>query len=289
MTNTDQPNAAVTPTRGASRLPALARAAAAAAIFTARRRNTVPGGIVLAYHDILADDAAPFSYAVSISRFRQQLAVVARMRLAVISLREMSERLLNGEELTGRVAVVFDDALVGVHHLAVPELAARGWPSTVLPVVDQMGRDPAWWPGSQRTMTWPELAEAVRNGVDIAAHGTTHACLPCLADGPLAEELVRSRGRLTEVLGTEVNQFAYPYGHHDGRVRDAVRAASYTTGYTFLNGRVMLGGDSLLLPRLTMHQQLTAPKLAHQLSRLASDWPDTELPAVHQHVDADLD
>jgi len=276
-----------TPSR-LTRLPTIARAAGTAGASMVRRRNFVPGGVVLAYHDILADDVAPFEYAVSVRRFRQQLDVVDRMRLAVISLREMSQRFLDGQELTGRVAIVFDDALVGVHHLALPELAGRGWTATVLPVVDQMGRDPAWWPGSQRTMTWPELTEAIRNGVDIAAHGTTHSCLPCLRDQPLAEELGRARGKLTEVLGTEVDQFAYPYGHHDARVRDAVTAASYTTAYTFLNGRVMLGADSLLLPRLTMHQRLTAPLLAHQLSRLASDWPNFALDAFHPHPASDL-
>ncbi len=271
-----------------TRLPALARAAERAAVATVRRHNSVPGGVVLAYHDILSDEASPFEYAVSLRRFRHQLDVVNRMRLAVISLREMSQRLVDGQDLTGRVAIVFDDALVGVHHLALPELADRGWPATLLPVVDQMGRDPAWWPGSQRTMTWLELTEAVHNGVDLAAHGTTHACLPCLGDQALAEELGRSRGELTQVLGREVDQFAYPYGHHDPRVRDAVKAASYTTAYTFINGRVMLGADAWLVPRLTMHQRLTAPLLAHQLSRLAADWPDPTRDVVHPHTAVEL-
>lgn len=34
-----------------------------------RERSTVAGAVVLAYHDVLADDAPPFEYAVSIRRF----------------------------------------------------------------------------------------------------------------------------------------------------------------------------------------------------------------------------
>lgn len=266
-----------------TRLPGIARAGGTAAVALLRHRSTVAGAMVLAYHNVLADDAPPFEYAVSLRRFRQQLDVVARLGLSVVPLQEISHGLLAGQELTGRVAIVFDDALVGVHHLALPELAGRGWPAALLPVVNRMGTDPPWWPGSQRTMTWAELTEAVDNGISLAAHGTTHACLPCLDDQPLAEELTASRGRLTELTGLDVNQIAYPYGHHDARVRDAARTAGYTTGYTFLNGRVVVGAKSLQLPRLTMHQQLSAPLLAHQLSRVASDWPDVERSVVHPH------
>jgi len=264
-------------------LPARARAADTAALALLRHRSTVRGAVVLAYHDVLADDAAPFEYAVSLRRFRQQLDVVARMGLAVVTLDEISQRLLEGRDLTGRLAIVFDDALVGVHHRALPELAARGWPATLLPVVDRLGSDPPWWPGSQRTMTEPELVEAVRNGVRLAAHGTTHACLPCLSDRDLTAELGRSRGWLTELLGQDVAELAYPFGHHDARVRERARAAGYTTGYTFLNGRVVRGANPWRLPRLTMHQRLTAPLVAHHLARTADAWPHVEQPVVHPH------
>jgi len=138
---------------------------------------------VLAYHDVVvADDVPSFSYAVSRSRLRQQLDVVARLGLTVVTLPELSYRRRTGQPLDGLVSIVFDDALVGVHHLGLGELAARGWPAT-LPVVERLGAEPAWWPGSQRTMTRAELVESVTAGMALVAHGSTHACpacLPCL-------------------------------------------------------------------------------------------------------------
>jgi len=165
----------------ATHLGADARAAAVAARDLTRAASTSAGAVVLAYHDVVvADDAPSFSYAVSRSRLRQQLDVVARLGLTVVTLPELSYRHRTGQPLDGLVSIVFDDALVGVHHLGLDELAARGWPATLLPVVQRLGADPPWWPGSQRTMTRAELVESVAAGVTLTGHGSTHACLPCL-------------------------------------------------------------------------------------------------------------
>ena len=267
-----------------ARLARQVRPGLSAVAAAARRRSQVPGAVVLAYHDVLAAGGPLQQYAVSVRRLRQQLDVVSRLGLQPVTLRELSARLLARQDVSGLVAVVFDDALVGVHHLALPELAERGWPSTLHPVVDRLGAEPPWWPGSQRTMTWAELAEAAGAGVDLGGHGTTHACLPCLSDGPLGEELRRPRERLAELTGRAVDELAYPFGHHDARVRDAVREAGYRTAYTFLNGRVVPDLDAWRLPRITMHDGIGPLRLAHQLSRRAADWPRSDLDEVHEHA-----
>lgn len=267
----------------ATHLGAHARAAAVAARDLTRGASTSAGAVVLAYHDVLADDAPSFSYAVSRSRLRQQLDVVARLGLTVVTLPELSHRHRTGQPLNGLVSIVFDDALVGVHHVALGELAARGWPATLLPVVERLGADPPWWPGSQRTMTRAELVESVAAGVTLTGHGSTHACLPCLPASALRAELTASRAELTELAGGAVAELAYPYGHHDQRVRDAAAHAGFTTGYSFLNGRVVASAPALHLPRLTMHQGVGPVRLAHQLARRAADWPQAYLDECHPH------
>lgn len=260
-----------------------ARAAASAVRAAASGHAGVPGGMVLGYHDVLPDGEPLLPYAVSVRRLRQHLAVIARLGMQVVPLRELSRALVAGEDVSGRVALAFDDALLGVHRLAMPALAERGWRATLHPVVDRMGVNPPWWPGSQRTMTWAELAEAVEAGLELGGHGTTHACLPCLDDAALAEELRAPRERLEDLAGRPVVQLAYPFGHYDPRVRDAVRAAGYSTAYTFMNGRVTSDADAWQLPRLTMHQGIEPLRLAHQLCRRADDWPVNDLPEFHAH------
>ncbi len=76
-------------------------AAANAGLSAARRRSTIPGGVVFAYHDVLPTGAAPFEYAVSIDRLRQQLDLIERFGLTVIPMAEMSRRMIDGGDLTG--------------------------------------------------------------------------------------------------------------------------------------------------------------------------------------------
>lgn len=272
-----------------SRITHLARhgiSAATGAASLATGRSRQPGAVVLAYHDVVEDAADAPHYAVSVHRLRAQLDLIARLGLRVVPLRELSDAQRRGEDLSGRVAIVFDDALVGVHHLALPELAARAWSATLHPVVDRLGVTPAWWPGSQRTMTWPELQEAAAGGIELGAHGTTHACLPCLSDPTLINELRDPRARLEDLAGRAVDELAYPFGHVDERVRDQARAAGYTTAYVFLNGRVLAGQDPFGLPRLTMHEGLSPLRLLHQLGRRAQWWPPVPTDAVHPHASA---
>ncbi|MCU1692031.1 MAG: hypothetical protein JWM64_1122 [Frankiales bacterium] len=249
-----------------------ARSTTRAAADFVRGRSTVEGAVVLAYHDVVADDVVPGDYGVTRGRFRTHLRVLERLGLEVVPLQVLAERVRAGTPLRGLATVAFDDALVGVHRHALPELAGRGWPSTLHPVVGALGVDPPWWPGSQRTMTLRELQEAVREGVEVGAHGTTHACLPCLADAPLREELHVGRQSLQELTGRPVTELAYPYGHHDARVRDAAHEAGYRTGWSFSNGRVLSADDPWALRRLTMHQGVSGPRLAEQLARTAAAW-----------------
>lgn len=236
---------------------------------------------MLAYHDVLPLGAAPFPYAVGVRRFRAHLDVLARCGARVVGLAELCARLDAGHDVDGCVAIAFDDALVGVHRHALPELASRGWPAALHPVVDRLGVSPPWWPGSQRTMTLAEVQEAADAGVELAAHGATHACLPCLSDADLAAELLRSRLVLGQISGDPPRALAYPFGHHDARVRKQAAEAGFSTGWTFLNGRVGPGTDHYRLPRLTMHQGLGPARLAMALARRAKDWPDTAAPVVH--------
>lgn len=74
---------------------------------------------------------------------------------------------------------------------------------------------------------------------------------------------------------------AYPFDHHDARVRATVVDAGYRAAFTFLNGRITPGVDSYRLPRLTMWKGQGRPRLSYHLARPAHSWPDTQCPAVN--------
>jgi peptidoglycan/xylan/chitin deacetylase (PgdA/CDA1 family) len=101
-----------------------------------------------------------------------------------------------------------------------------------------------------------------------------------LAPSAIQDELAGCKRQLEEIVGRQIDLFAYPYGHYDRRVRKEVARAGYRAGFSFLNGRVTAGLDRFRLPRLNMWQGQGVLRLAYHLARPPSSWPDTQLGTV---------
>lgn len=239
-------------------------------------RSRAAGAIVLAYHDVGEDPANTTDYYVSTATFRRHLLDARGWGLRFVALADLTAAFLAGGDLDGMAAVVFDDSLVGVHHHAMPVLLELGIPSTVFTVTNALGQSPPWWSGAARVMTHAEVTEMAEHGFDIASHTRTHASLPSLSDTALAGELTTSKAELEDLTSRPGATFAYPYGHHDPRVREAVEGAGYLAAFSFLNGRVTQGLDRFMLPRLNMHAGQSRTRLAYHLARSAGSWPDTQ-------------
>ena len=100
--------------------------------------------LVLAYHNVIPDDAPPagdLSLHIGRSRFAAQLDELCR-HTAILPL----DQALAG--LTGerpRVAITFDDAYRGAVTLGVDELSRRGLPATIFPAPGLLGGHVFWW------------------------------------------------------------------------------------------------------------------------------------------------
>jgi peptidoglycan/xylan/chitin deacetylase (PgdA/CDA1 family) len=242
--------------------------------------NRAPGAIIFGYHDVGPSAGNDTDYYLTAEKLRRQLLQATSAGLRFVPLGEITRRFLSGDPLDGLSAVAFDDGLAGVHHHAMPVLLELGVPATVFTVTDALGVDPPWWPGAQRVMTPAELAELAAAGFDIASHTRSHPSLPALSEVELRNEVAGARAALEDLTGRPVTTFAYPFGHHDGRVRHAVLEAGYEAAFTFLNGRVDHGLDRFILPRLTMSDDQGRLRLAYHLAR---NWPDHQLEVV-RHV-----
>ncbi len=238
------------------------------------------GAVVLAYHDVVAAGSTATGLDVTASALRRHLRLVRRLGFRIVGLSEISVRVTRGESVDGLAAVAFDDALSGVAHHALPVLVDLDVPATLMTPSSGWGRHPSWWPGANRVMSRAELVEAVDHGVELAAHTRTHPSLTDLAGPRLTDEVGGCRAELEDLTGRAVTQFAYPFGHHDPAVREAVQSAGFAAAYTFINGRVTLGDDLLRLPRLTMGAHHGRARLAYHLGRPASSWPDHQLDRV---------
>ena len=114
-------------------------------------------------------------------------------------------------------------------------------------------------------LSWTQLQDAVRAGVEIGSHAVSHRSLDALPETDLRDEVTRSKAILEDRLGVAVDSFAYPYGHHSGLVRRAVANAGYASACA-VGYRMCCGGEEWLA--LSRHIALPGTD-GTQLTRLA--------------------
>jgi peptidoglycan/xylan/chitin deacetylase (PgdA/CDA1 family) len=113
----------------------------------------------------------------------------------------------------------------------------------------------------QLLMTWDQVRELRREGMDVHSHTRTHRILQTVPVSELAAELHGARRDLEEQLGEPVRAVSYPVGRAVNRhpaIRNAVREAGYdlgfsnTSGVTWTNGRI----DPLDIHRISVERSL---------------------------------
>lgn len=105
---------------------------------------------------------------------------------------------------------------------------------------DALGRYPP--PGDDAlsgALTWDQVREMARGGIEFGSHAVTHPVLTRLEDGPLANELASSRRTIEKEVGQPVTALAYPVGGteaFDERVVSSSARAGYRFGVSYVSG-----------------------------------------------------
>lgn len=125
--------------------------------------------------------------------------------------------------------LTFDDGYTCFDERAWPELRRRGMSATVFLVASQIGGTNAW---ESDEVTLPLLdAQRIRSlqaeGVMFGSHSVSHRPLARIPAEEAAFELERSRSSLADLLGRDVNVFAYPFSNQSPEVRALARNAGY--------------------------------------------------------------
>ena len=79
-------------------------------------------------------------------------------------------------------------------------------------------------------VTWNQLREMSRHGVEVGSHGMKHPILSQLPSAHLAEELTDSKKTIEDKVGTPVSSFCYPNGTPNDiseRVFNVIQQAGY--------------------------------------------------------------
>lgn len=155
------------------------------------------------------------------------------------------------------VVLTFDDGCRCFRDHAFPELQARGMTATLFVVSRELGGMNRWdreaGERAEELLGAGDLRRLAAAGIEIGSHGRHHRDLTTCSDEELREELQGSRSDLEAVLDTPVRTFCYPYGHVDGRVREAARAAGYLAAVSIHAQPGARSGDLWTLPRMIVN------------------------------------
>jgi peptidoglycan/xylan/chitin deacetylase (PgdA/CDA1 family) len=156
---------------------------------------------------------------------------------------------LNGRESRGEAARRINELLK-----AVPDDAKE---QAIRSVQTQAGVElPVQPPPEYSAVTWSELREMSREGVEIGSHTVTHPILSHVDHARLARELRHSRHRLEEMLDRDVRLFCYPNGTYTPEVRNEVDRAGYRLAVTTRCGLNCARTDPLSLQRIHTERDL---------------------------------
>jgi peptidoglycan/xylan/chitin deacetylase (PgdA/CDA1 family) len=109
-------------------------------------------------------------------------------------------------------------------------------------------------------LTWQDVIELSRNGIEIGAHTVNHPLLTYEKDTTVDRELRLSKQILEEKIGKPIRTFAYPNGDCDGRIRHSVEQAGYEYAFTTQAGWHGKGEDRLTISRILLHEgNITGP------------------------------
>ncbi|NVB76951.1 MAG: polysaccharide deacetylase family protein [Kofleriaceae bacterium] len=106
-------------------------------------------------------------------------------------------------------------------------------------------------------MTWDQVRELRRAGMDIQSHTRTHRVLQTLDAGQLRDELQGSKEDLEEQLDAPITSISYPVGHRlveREDIRKALDDAGYSLGFTNATGthRMRRDGDRYDVSRISL-------------------------------------
>ncbi len=154
-------------------------------------------------------------------------------------------RALLASSAPNRVALSFDDGLASVAEMALPVLRAEGAQATLFLTTGHVGGQNDWagqpsWAPKFPMLTWAQVEQLAAAGWEIQSHSVRHLDLRTLSDAALEQELCGASDEIEQRVGRRPDQIAFPYGHHDARVRAAAQRhhrACFTTELAALDGR----------------------------------------------------
>ncbi len=225
---------------------------------------------------------------VSIQQFREQMEYLAANNYKVVPLAELVDALRKQQPLPPKAVVItIDDGYKSVYRNGWPILKSFGYPFTVF--INAKSIDA----GFSNYMSWDEVREMHKSGVDFQDHSYAHGRM---ADRPkgfndieyrrwIREDLVRNSSIIYEKLATRPRFFAVPYGEYNQYLIDEARLLGYEAVLTQDPGSISLATDPYMMSREPILGQDWASMKHFKTILQRVDLPITDLTPAYGDVE----
>lgn len=195
-------------------------------------------------------DADPHNLFVPEDAFEDQLRSLLRRRYRPLDEPAFLAGLATGRWPARSFLVTIDDGYVSTVDVAAPVLGRLGIPAVLFALPGMLGATSAWMPEMphERLLDADALRSLPGQGIRLGSHGMDHPSMSGLGAGELQRQTVQARTALAELIGSEPDLFAYPFGHHDAAARSAVEAAGYRAAFAIYDG-----AGTFALPRVDVN------------------------------------
>ncbi len=218
---------------------------------------------ILLYHDLESPDCpnektnvATKGTVVSLDEFEGQMEYFFNKGYQTISLDEyFSLRTADNTTPRKRLVITFDDGHYSNYQLAYPVLIKYGYTASFFIIAERIDQ--------KFHLSTSQIQEMRNNAMEIGSHGVTHNYLPLMNYTKISAELRESKQTLESIISYPVNYFAFPGGHYNKDVLDALVESRYTGACSCLQGLNTFDSNPYLLKRIEIRRQFSSHELDH--------------------------
>lgn len=182
--------------------------------------------------------------------FDKQMQYLADRKYNVINCKKAVRYLIENKEIPDRtVVVVFDDGYRDNYTNALPILQKYNFCATIFLAVNLL-RD---YSSNLQYLSCEEVLNIKKTGlIDFGCHSLTHRALSMIDGKRLDEEIKGAKQRLEHLTQSEIDLFAYPFGHsksYNKHVIEKIKLAGFISSFTTIFGLNDFKKDLFLLRR----------------------------------------
>jgi len=215
---------------------------------TAHAGNIKNSAVIFMYHKF--DTSKYPSTNITLEQFEQHLQEFSKEKYNVLSLSYIMDTIINDGNLPkNTIGISVDDADKSFITTAWPKFKEYEFPVTLFVTTSTITK------GNKNYLSWDEIRQLKKEGVDIGAHSHTHEHLVEYTSENLKNEIEKSNKIFLKEIGEIPDLFAYPYGEADTYLINLLKSYKYKVAFGQHSGVINETSNLYYLPRFSLNER----------------------------------